>query len=120
MNYDDSLIECNLQSLQATNCLICLDESETIDNNLKKGTDVFLTNCDCVYLVHTKCIDEWISVKGNEQVCINCNIDATLKPKLVGINSNNCSFIKIVFIVAGIVAITSFSILYKDELNGAK
>ena len=112
MDYSVTLIDINLYTQPALQCIICLDNDMSVGNPLKNGNDIFVTTCECKYLVHSNCINEWSKVKGANQVCINCNGDATLKnTKLLSyVNCNSSS--ELVLIVSGIVAVIIITSIY--------
>lgn len=114
MDCSVTLIDINLYTQPAFQCIICLDNDITVGNPLKNGNDIFITTCECKYLVHSNCINEWSKVKGANQVCINCNGDATLKntkTKLLSyVNCNSSS--ELVLIVSGIVAVIIITSIY--------
>ena len=67
----NSEVECEMEDILLNDdCIICLDNNNTIDNRLCKGNEIY--NCNCSYYVHKNCIEEWIKYKNNI-VCIHCN-----------------------------------------------
>lgn len=64
-------------SYEEDQCIICYD---TNNEALCKGTDLFDSSCNCKYMVHKKCIQEWINMQNTTSCyCICCNSSATLK-----------------------------------------
>jgi hypothetical protein len=113
MDYNVTLIDDDLEKQDIIQCIICLDDYYTNDNRLNRGNEVFVSECDCNYLVHSKCIAEWINIKGSEQVCINCNSNALLKNIEVQLDATAYSAsIKTICIVIGIAQVTAL-LLYK-------
>jgi len=50
-----------------TNCLICISPCKEL------STDLFLYNCECVYVIHKECFVDWRRVAKTNRVCIICH-----------------------------------------------
>ena len=49
------------------NCLICISPCKEL------STDLFLYNCQCVYVVHKECFADWRHVSKTNRICIICH-----------------------------------------------
>lgn len=59
-------------------CVICFNETESVENPLCKGNIIFDTVCNCKYFVHKECIEQWNEIKSTGHLCIICN--SPMKP----------------------------------------
>jgi hypothetical protein len=50
-----------------TNCLICISPCKEL------STDLFLYNCQCVYVIHKECFTEWRHISRTNRICIICH-----------------------------------------------
>ena len=50
-----------------SNCLICISPCKEL------STDLFLYNCECVYIIHKECFIDWRRVSKTNRVCIICH-----------------------------------------------
>lgn len=73
-NMENENFEYNLQGVEINfleeDCIICLVNSNTLENPLRKGSEIY--DCSCNYNVHIKCIQNWNEVK-KQQICLQCN-----------------------------------------------
>jgi hypothetical protein len=53
--------------ISETNCLICISPCKEL------STDLFLYNCECVYVIHKECFIDWRRVSKTDRICIICH-----------------------------------------------
>ena len=50
-----------------SNCLICISPCKEL------STDLFLYNCNCIYVIHKECFIDWRRVSKTNRICIICH-----------------------------------------------
>ena len=50
-------------------CIICFD----VCGDLVEGSTLLMPTCGCKYLVHKRCLLDWMYKKEGEPACITCN-----------------------------------------------
>uniref|UniRef100_A0AB39JCZ4 RING-CH-type domain-containing protein n=1 Tax=Florenciella sp. virus SA2 TaxID=3240092 RepID=A0AB39JCZ4_9VIRU len=72
-------------------CVICFNETESVENPLCKGNIIFDTVCNCKYFVHKECIEKWNKIKSTGHLCIICNspMKAITQDNIIEIENSN-------------------------------
>jgi len=52
-------------------CIICFDTS----GDLVRSNTLVISECGCSYLVHKKCLHDWMRKKEGDPACITCNTE---------------------------------------------
>jgi hypothetical protein len=100
-----------------SNCLICISPCKEL------STDLFLYNCECIYMIHKECFLDWRRVSKTNRICIICPEELlpirAYPPGVVVINRRIdpsipmiVNFFVVPLLGVGLVVVISFVIQY--------